>query len=166
MKPLPQYDIRVYGNADELPKAAEDLFASQLADSRKPLPCERGERGEWQFLLTCAVTPAGEVLGGVYLDVGPVNGAGPIADRELAYIERTFVRPEYRRQGLATEILRRSILAATEADCEYIRCSNNWDNPAETALFRRCGFALVDVNGEDDEEPCYVAVRPVRNLDV
>lgn len=29
-----------------------------------------------------------------------------------------------------------------------------------------CGFALVDLNGEEDEEPCYLAVRPLRNLDV
>jgi len=45
----------------------------------------------------------------------------------------------------------------------YIRCSNNWENVAETALFRRCGFALVDLDGADDDEPCYLAVRPVRN---
>ena len=49
--------------------------------------------------------------------------------------------------------------------CDYIRCSNNRDNPGETALFRKSGFALVDLNGEDDQEPCYLAARPVRNED-
>jgi len=164
--PLPQYLIRVYGNGDELPPEAEDLFARQLADSRKPLPPDRPDRHEWRFALICAVTEDGHVLGGLHLDIGPINGAGPIADKRLAYLERTLVRPEYRRQGIATAVLRHAIEVAAQAGCEYIRCHNNWDNPAETALFRRCGFALVDLDGEKDEEPCYLAVRPVRNLGV
>lgn len=168
MKPLPQYEIRVYTDDDELPEEAEELFADQLADSRKPLAPDRPDKDQWRFALTCAVTPDGHVLGGVHLDIGPVNGAGPLADKKLAYLERTLVRPEYRRQGVATAVLRQAIQVAAEAGCEYIRCSNDWDNPAETALFRKCGFALVDLNGEENEEPCYLAVRAVRNqnLDV
>jgi len=166
MTQLPEYHIEVYGNEDELPPEAEELFARQLADSREPLPADRPDRDKWRFALTCAVTASGHVLGGVHLDIGPINGAGPLADKKLAYLERTLVRPEYRRQGLATILLRRAIQIAEEDDCEYIRCSNDWDNPAETALLRRCGFALVDLNGEQDQEPCYLAVRPVQNLDV
>jgi lipoate-protein ligase A len=164
VKPVPEYEIRVYGNRDELPAEAEELFARQLADSRRPLPSERPDRDRWRFALTCAVAGRGHVLGGVYLDIGPINGAGPLAQQRLAYLERTLVRREYRRQGLATELLRRSITVASEAGCEYIRCSNNWDNPPETALLRKCGFALVDLNGEEDDGPCYLAVRPLRNL--
>ena len=129
----------------------------------RPLPPDHTDHGRWRFALVCAVTPHEHVLGGVHLDIGPVGGAGPIAEMTLAYLERTLVRPEYRRQGLATILLRSAVQVASEAGCEYIRCSNNWDNVAETALFRRCGFALVDLDGE--EEPCYLAVRPVRNLD-
>ena len=33
-----------------------------------------------------------------------------------------------------------------------------------TAFFRRCGFALVDLNGEKEHDPCYLAVRPLQNL--
>ena len=163
---LPEYEIRVYGNEDEVPGEAEELFSRQLADSRKPLPEDRPDRDQWRFALTCAVTPEGHVLGGVHLDIGPVNGEGPLADKRPAYLERTLVRAEYRRRGVATAILRAAIRVAGEAGCEYIRCSNNWDNPGETALFRKCGFALVDLNGEDDEEACYLAVRPVRNQGV
>jgi GNAT superfamily N-acetyltransferase len=166
MEPVPEYEIRVYGNQDELSAEAEELFARQLADSRQLLPAERPDRDQWRFALTCAVAAGGHVLGGVYLDIGPINGAGPIGQERLAYLERTLVRPEYRRQGLATELLRRSIKVASEAGCEYIRCSNNWDNAPETALLRKCGFALVDLNGEEDDEPCYLAVRPLRNLGV
>ena len=166
MATVPDYDVKVYSNDDELPKEAEELFAQQLAYSRKLLPSDRSDKDAWRFALTCAVTRDGRVLGGVHLDIGPVSGTGPIADKKLAYLERTLVRPEYRRRGIATVLLRRSIQAAAEAGCEYIRCSNNWDNPAETALFRKCGFALIDLNGEEDEEPCYLAARPVRNLDV
>jgi GNAT superfamily N-acetyltransferase len=164
MTRIPEHAIAVYGNEDEIPREAEELFSRQLEESRRPLPADRPDRDAWRFALTCAVTPEAHVLGGVFLDIGPINGAGPIADKKLAYLERTFVRPEYRRQGIATALLKQAIDVAAEADCEYIRCSNDWGNLAETALFRRCGFALVDLNGEEDEEPCYLAVRPVRNL--
>jgi len=166
MGSVPDYEIKVYGNEDEVPGEAEELFGRQLADSREALPEDRADRDAWRFALTCAVAPEGHVLGGVHLDIGPVNGEGPLADKKLAYLERTLVRTEYRRRGVATAILRCAIRVAAEAGCEYIRCSNNWDNAAETALFRKCGFALVDLNGENDEEPCYLAVRPVRNQGV
>lgn len=166
MGTLPSHTLTTYTVADILPAEAEAMFASQLAESRKPRPPERPDCGQWRFALTCAVTPEGHVLGGVHLDIGPIGGAGPLAATKLAYLERTLVKPEYRRQGLATALLRQAIRVAAEADCDYIRCSNNWDNPAETALFHRCGFALVDVDGENDEEPCYLAVRPLRNLDM
>ena len=67
--------------------------------------------------------------------------------------------------GVATALLKRTITVAHEADCEYIRCSANWDNEAETALFRKCGSALVDLDGEDEEESCYLAVRCVQDLE-
>ena len=41
-----------------------------------------------------------------------LGGAGPLAERELAYLERTLVRLEHRRQGLATALLRRAIQPA------------------------------------------------------
>ena len=162
---LPHYELKVYTDGDPPPADAEEMFSRQLADSRKGVPADQKGRIEWQFVLVCAVAPDGRVLGGVHLDIGPIGGAGPIAERKLAYLERTLVRPEYRRKGLATSLLRRAIQVASEAGCEYIRCSNNWDNVAETALFRRCGFALVDLDGEGDEQPCYLAVRALRNLE-
>lgn len=158
MAHLPEHEIRVYGRQDRLPTEAEDLFAGQLADSRQL----DGER--WRFFLLCAVAPNGNVVGGVHLDVGPIGGAGPLAEARLAYLERTLVRPEHRRQELATRMMRKAIDVAREEGCEYIRCSNNWENEAERALLRKCGFALVDVNGEQDEQPCYMAVRPLQNL--
>jgi ribosomal protein S18 acetylase RimI-like enzyme len=111
------------------------------------------------------VTSDGHVLGGVHLDIGPIGGEGPLAKRKLAYLERTLVRPEYRRCGLATRLLREAMRAGREAGCLYIRCSNDWDNEAERRLFLKCGFALVDLNGETDQEPCYFAVRPLQRVE-
>jgi GNAT superfamily N-acetyltransferase len=122
----------------------------------------RGDSGSWRFALVCAVTPDAHVFGGVYLDVGPIGGSGPLATERLAYLERGLVRPEYRRQGLATRLVREAIEVARGAACLYIRCSNNWDNEAERRLLLRCGFALIDLDGETDQEPCYLAVRPVQ----
>jgi GNAT superfamily N-acetyltransferase len=149
---LPQHELRVVGRTDRLPSEAEELFARQLADSRQ-------QPDEWAFVLVCAVTPDEHVLGGVHLDCGPIGGAGPLADKRLAYLERTLVRPECRRQGLATVLLRKALQVAADAGCLYVRCSNNWDNEAERRLLLDCGFALVDIDGEDDPEPCYLAVR-------
>jgi hypothetical protein len=73
MKQIPEYQIKVYGNQDELPAEAEAMFGPQLADTRQPLPVDRRDRGQWRFALTCAVTACEHVLGGVYLDIGPVN---------------------------------------------------------------------------------------------
>ena len=161
MASLPDYEIVTFAGQDELPNEAEELFRKQLADSRS-LP--REQRGQWTFALTCAVNQAGQVLGGVHLDIGPIGGKGPLAQAKLAYLERTLLRPEYRRRGLGTALLKAATSYAARAGCEYVRCSNNWDNAAEMALFRKCGFALVDLDGEEDEEPCYLAVRPLQDL--
>ena len=158
---LPDYEIEVFGEGDALPEQAEEMFAEQLADSRRPLPEDRWDRELWRFALVCAVGERGEVLGGVHIDIGPIGGAGPLARRKLAYMERTLVRPEFRRQGIATRLLHRAIEVARDAGTLYVRCSNNWDNPAERALLLKCGFALVDLDGETDAEPCYLAVRPL-----
>lgn len=159
MGSLPQHEIVVYHNGDKLPPEVEDLFATQLADSRRPLSKDRRDRDQWRFALACAMASGGHVLGGVHLDIGPIGGEGPLARRKLAYLERTFVRPEYRRRGLASRLLHEAIAVGREAGCLYIRCSNDWDNESERRLFLKCGFALVDLNGQADGEPCYLAVR-------
>jgi GNAT superfamily N-acetyltransferase len=159
-----EYQIRTYGKGDVLPADAEDLFSRQLAESRQTLPSDRPDHDPWRFLLVCAVTPAEDVLGGVFLDIGPINGSGPLANCPLAYLECLLVRSQFRQRGLGTELLRRAIQDAADRGCEYVRCSNDWSNVAETALLRRCGFALVDLNGEEDQDPCYLAVRPLRNV--
>lgn len=162
MNPLPNHEIRVCRNTDRLPAEAEELFARQLAESRQPLPEGRWDRDLWSFALIHAVTPNGHVLGGVHLDLGPIGGTGPLAKDKLAYLERTLVRPEYRRQGLAAELLREALRVAQEAGCLYVRCSNDWDNEAERRLFLKCGFALVDLDGERDTPPCYLAIRSLK----
>jgi len=164
MRSLPRHEIVVYHKADTLPQEAEEMFAAPLADSRRPFPEDRWDRDQWCFALACAVTSDGHVLGGVHLDIGPIGGEGPLARRKLAYLERTLVRPEYRRHGLATRLLREAMQVGREAGCLYIRCSNDWDNEAERRLFLTCGFALVDLDGETDSEPCYFAVRPLQSM--
>lgn len=161
MDELPDLDVCVYGNGDDLPAEAQELFRRQLLDSGGLASGGPAAITCWCFRLVCAVTPDEHVLGGVHLDIGPIGGSGPLATEKLAYLERTLVRPEYRRRGLATRLLLEACNVAGAMGCLYVRCSNDWDNPAERALFLRCGFALIDLNGEDDEEPCYLAVRPL-----
>ncbi len=88
MTELPPYEIKAFTNNDLLPVEAEAMFARQLADSRKMLPLDRVDRDQWQFGLTCAVTPDGHVLGGVHLDIGPICGAGLRSLPERRGLER------------------------------------------------------------------------------
>ena len=41
MNTIPDYEISVYGHGDTIPREAEELFARQLADSRKALQPDR-----------------------------------------------------------------------------------------------------------------------------
>jgi len=158
MKTLPDYEIQSYGNDDRLPVEAETLFARELEDSRKPLPAERVDCGDWQFTCVCAVTPESHVLGGIHLDIGPIN-FGPLANEKLAFIEGVFVHPEYRRCGVGTTIMTKAIDVARNAGCLHMRCNVRWDNLAGIALYRKCGFALTDITDEGGGE--YFVVKPL-----
>ena len=155
----PRYDVRCYSNDDRLPYEAESLFAKELESSRKPLPADRADRDAWRFACVCAVTPEGHVLGGVHLDIGPIN-FGPLAREKLAFVERVLVRPEYRRCGVGARIMWKAISVAREAACLHMRCNVKWDNPAGIALYRKCGFALADIT--DDEGGQYFVVRALQ----
>ncbi len=155
MASLPIHTIEVYGNQDQLPPDAEELFREELADSRQPLPEDRPDRDQWQFRCICAVTESGQVLGGVHFDLGPRN-FGPLADDRIVYLEHAFVRPPCRRQGLGTRLLQRAVEVARDEGCQLIRCNARWDNPAEIALFKKCGFALACI-----EDGQYFTAKPL-----
>ena len=156
---IPAYEIQSYGNADSLPSEAEELFARELDYSRELLPESRPDCDSWRFTSVCAVTPEGHVLGGVYLDIGPI-GSGPLAEEKLAFVEGVFVRLEYRRHGVGTQVMQEAISVARGAGCLHMRCNVKWDNPAAIALYRKCGFALTDITDEDGEE--YFVVKPLQ----
>ena len=156
MANLPIHNIQVYGNGDQLPSEAEELFRKELADSREPLPEGRPDRDQWQFRCICAVTESGHVLGGVHFDLGPRN-FGPLADDRIVYVEHAFVRPEYRRQAVGTELLQQAIEVAREEGCQLMRCNSSWKNPAEIALFKKCGFALACI-----EDGKYFTTKPLQ----
>ena len=121
MANLPAYDIQVYGNDDELPGEAEELFRKELADSRKPLPEDRPDREQWRFRSLCAITDSERVLGCVHLDLGPRN-FGPLAADRIAFVEHGFVRAEHRRLGLGTRLLQKAIEVAREEGCQSMPC--------------------------------------------
>ena len=41
-----------------------------------------------------------------------------------------------------------------------MRCNASWNAPAEIALYKKCGFALADIN-EPDQGSEYFVVRPL-----
>ena len=159
MASLPQYKIEVYGNEDVLPKQAEELFAHELAGSRGLGKLDRPDADKWRFTCVCAITENGEVLGGAYMDMGPVN-FGPLSEDKLACLAHLLVREQYRRQGLATKLLRKLEQVAKAKGCRYIRY-NRWDNSAEMAVTKRCGFALTDISEEGEGGGCFT-VKPLQ----
>ena len=161
MAELPDHTIEIYRDEARLPAEAEELFETEFADSRKPLPADRPDRRMWSFTCICAVTGAGHVLGGAHLDLGPIN-FGPLAKEKFAYLEYLFVRPQYRRRGLGTTLFCRAVEMTKAAGCQYIRCNVNW-NLAEITLFRKCGFTLADIQ-EPGETGRYFAVKPLQSL--
>ncbi|MBM4049044.1 MAG: GNAT family N-acetyltransferase [Planctomycetes bacterium] len=159
MTKLPEFAVRCYGNDDRLPREAEEMFSKELACSRTPLPEARPDRDQWRFACVCAVTADGHVLGGVHLDIGPIS-FGPLAKEKLAFVEAVFVRPECRGQGVGTRVMREAVSVARKAGCLHMRCNVRWDNPAAIALYRKCGFALVDISGPGETGE-YFVVRPL-----
>ena len=149
MGDVPAYTVQSFSDGDALPAEAEELFREELAYSRKALPEDRADRGQWRFACICAVTGSGGVLGGVHLDIGPIN-FGPLAAEKLAFLEQVFVRPEYRRHGIAAALMQEAFAIARGAGCLHILGHVSWDNPAAIALYRTCGFALADISDADD----------------
>ena len=145
MSNIPEYTIQSFGDNDSLPAEADELFSQELADSREALPKDRADRAQWRFACICAFTSSGGLLGGVHLDIGPIN-FGPLAHEKLAFLERVFVRPEYRQNGIATALMQEASAFAKTAGCLHIRGNVKWDNPAAIALYRKSGFALADVS--------------------
>jgi GNAT superfamily N-acetyltransferase len=156
MTPTP-YQIQVFAPGDAIPPQMQQMFAAGLAESRAAV-ARSDPRGPWSFACTCAIDAGGNVLGGVHVDMGPIND-GPLARDKVAVLERVYVRPEHRRRGIATALMNRAIELAGQAGCSHMRCNSRWDHPAEIALFRRCGFALTDIGEKGTNE--YFTVRPL-----
>ncbi|NLF67458.1 MAG: GNAT family N-acetyltransferase [Candidatus Anammoximicrobium sp.] len=144
--------ISVYTNGDMLPAEAAEMFRNELAESLRARP----DADRWRFVTVCAVDSSGHVLGGVHMDIGPME-FGPLAEERLAYLEQLLVLPQNRGQGLGTALLLRAVEESTARGCSHIRCNVSWGNPAAIAVYRRAGFALTCL--EDGE---YFAVKPTR----
>jgi GNAT superfamily N-acetyltransferase len=164
MPATPEHEIRVFGNGEALPAEAEALLAEELAYSRRPLPDNRPDRDEWRFVTVCAVAAGGHVLGAAHFDVGPAN-FGPLGRERMAFLEQVLVRPEYRRRGVGARILSAGLGALKRLGCVHVQHSVAWSNPAAIALYRKCGFALVDVSDDEDASRTdgeYFVVKPLR----
>jgi GNAT superfamily N-acetyltransferase len=130
--------ISVYTNGDMLPAEAVEMFSPELAESRRARP----DADRWRFVTLCAVDSSGHVLGGVHMDIGPLE-FGPLAEERLAYLEPFLVLPEYWGQGLGTALLLRAVEESAARGCSHIRCNVSWGNLAVIAVYRKAGFALT-----------------------
>lgn len=163
MNDIPNYSITSLMDSDTLPAEAEQMFAEELACSREPMLKDRADRDKCQCACVCAVTDFGSVLGGIHLDIGPIN-FGPLSNENMAFLEGIFVRPEHRNNGIATALMREALNVARDTGCFHVQASIDWNNPAAIALYKKSGFALTDISDNEDPNKVngeYYAVGPL-----
>ncbi len=103
-----------------------------------------------------------ETYGDVYLNYQPLNAlchirfavvayacgipaaCGGLAqiDADTAELKRIFVKPAYRRQGLARRVIAELEAAARESGCARIALETGADMAAAIALYQKLGYAL------------------------
>jgi putative acetyltransferase len=96
--------------------------------------------------------------GGLFL-VGRIDGRSAVCgalrpiDADMVEVKRMFVRPEYRRRGLARAMLFR--LEEHAAQCGYrtIRLETGEGQPEAIALYRAAGYRPIPCYGEYAPHP-------------
>ncbi|WP_088226845.1 GNAT family N-acetyltransferase [Desulfosporosinus sp. FKB] len=78
--------------------------------------------------------------------------------REGMVIHRMSVHPDYRRRGLAVELLQFAETLARSNDLPYLKTDTNSKNEKMKSLFMKCGFKFIgQINFMSKEAPffCY-----------
>lgn len=91
----------------------------------------------------CALVAAldGDTVAG-FAAIHPQRWIAPLQDREDAFIEVIEVAQDYRRQGIATEMLRRLETAARAMGFAQIRGWSSDDKDAALQLWIRLGYCM------------------------
>ncbi|MBN1517987.1 GNAT family N-acetyltransferase [Candidatus Sumerlaeota bacterium] len=152
----PECLLRIYEGQDEMPEDLRFSFENERELSIKPLPKDRVDPEHWNSFFVCAETSAKEVIGGVCIDVGPLN-YGSMQHGKMGFLEYVFVHADHRGKGIGEKLIRRAMEEARNRRCQFIRCEADLSNAAEMALYRKCGFALAET-GQGSE--C-LAVKPL-----
>ena len=68
-------------------------------------------------------------------------------DAKTAELGRTYIDPEYRRNGLGTEMVKLAMWAAFEwLRLERVRLEVYTDNQVAISLYKKCGFSIPPLN--------------------
>ncbi|WP_267639737.1 GNAT family N-acetyltransferase [Haloarchaeobius amylolyticus] len=137
--------------ADDQPRIARDLLvpAYEAAEEREPEYSNLTDQArtdpdisywleEDDRVLFVAETDSGDLAGNVS---GAVSPTPPIYDRPPAvYCDGLYVKPEYRRAGVATDLLDRLVAWGRERDCGFFSLSVHVDNDGGKAFFEDYGM--------------------------
>lgn len=140
-------------------------------DALWPLVCEHFPRsvkwledpedhGDYHFFV--AVDTDGSFLGGVVIDVGPID-YGPLNGRTEGFLEDIEVEEPYRRRGIGTALMHRVLDFAWQLGARHVRWTISCTNPVGVAFYDSLGVALLPDKDElnpDDEYYLAVATNP------
>jgi ribosomal-protein-alanine N-acetyltransferase len=154
--------VREAGPADH--EAIRGLFEAYLVEEwHRPWPPQPPPDDAWLAdRLLLVAEEDGEVAGALVATLDP--GA--------AHVNLVFVRPDRRRGGLATELLREFAVRARVAGTQHVELSVDVSNTAATAIWRRLGFTEFAIklstpldalesrlSGSADEGPSYASIH-------
>ncbi|MFQ3294702.1 MAG: ribosomal protein S18 acetylase RimI-like enzyme [Halobacteriales archaeon] len=138
---------------DEGAELIDDLwlpFAEEMAeidpyneladDARKHAFSYRRERLQDDDVATVVAVASGELAGyveGEYRDPPPVFAREP-----EVYVEGVYVRPDYRREGLAENLMDRIEKWAVERECQRVSLDVNVANETAKKLYEDRGYSV------------------------
>ncbi len=110
-----------------------------------------------EALCYSTAAPRRDEIAAVYYDRSrPVGVAGCSNDSENMYQIGVDVLPEYRRRGIASELVKKlTVLIAEKGICPYYRCA--WSNIASRRTAISCGYSDAWVE---------LSYRPIKNSDL
>lgn len=105
------------------------------------------------------ITNGGVFLVG-YISQVPVGCCSVcVIEAGIGEIKRVFVRPQYRRKGIAEHMMERLEKHAVESGFKFLRLETGYKQPEAIAMYRKLGYYDIPKFGEYINDPNSVCME-------